>query len=112
MQVVEVELKTPEGDQGFLKANERVLEQLAIKTYIDLMNSSNVPAEIKLNAAKSALAAIGKEKPIAPALPPGQTTNIQINAALGGHVAEALRGLGETARLLSTNAPQTFEVAE
>lgn len=107
MEVIETELVDPGPDKSFIRANEHVLEQLAITTYIGLMRDANVPYREKLDAARSALAAIGKEKPVAPALPPGHTTNIQINAALGGQVAEALRGLGDTARLLA-NAPQTF----
>lgn len=107
MDVQTIELETPDGDQGFLEANKHMLEQYAVKTLIDTM-SGNASAEVKLAAASKALEAVGKAKPVQALPPPGSTTtnNIQINAAIGGHLAEALRGLGQTFALMD-NAPQS-----
>lgn len=109
MQISEIKLIEPSQDQGFIKANEKIIEQIAVKTLIDIMNS-NAPPDTKVNAVRTALAALGRDKPDVPAVQ-GGVTNVQINAAIGSHVADALKGLGEMV-LLRTNAPQTNKGAD
>ena len=108
MEVTKVELKNPTGDQGFLEANQELLEHLGVKTLLDVMGSNAAP-EIKLAAADKALTAIGKQKPAA--LPAQHTTNIQI-AAIAPHIGKALTGLGRALELAAPvrNAPQITEL--
>lgn len=109
MQINEIELVDPGADVGFIKANEKVIEQIAVKTLIDIMNS-NAPPDTKVNAVRAALAALGKERPPVQPVQSG-VTNVQINAAIGGHVAEALKGLGQMVALRA-NAPQMGDLDE
>lgn len=98
MQVTELDLVSPKDAQGFLEANSEMLEKLAVMSLINLMRSDTAVASDKLAAAKTALEAIGKSKPLQAA---NQTTNnIQINTAIAPHLMKALSGLGDTLTLL------------
>jgi len=98
MEITEIELRTPEGEQGFLEVNKQVLEQLAVRSLIDLMRSSTATPQDKLNAAKTALEAVGKAKPNT--VPAQTTNNFQFNTAITPHITEALGGLGKTLALM------------
>lgn len=108
MNTTEVELRTVEG-KGFLEANQAMLEQCAVTSLLELMNSSVSP-DIRLAASVAALKSLGKSEP--KAAQPSNTTNIQINAALAGEAGKALAGLTQMAQLMAggkagNNAPQT-----
>jgi len=100
MEVTEIALITPTGEQGFLEANKALVEQCAVQALMSVMNSNCNP-EIKLAASAQAFDILGKSKPQAQA---PNTTNIQINSVLAGKATEALAGMIKAVSLMGGNS--------
>ena len=98
MEVAEVTLVSPTGDQGFLEANKALVEQCAVQALMSVMNSNCNP-EVKLAASAQAFDILGKSKPQAQA---ANTTNIQINSVLAGKASEALAGVVKAISLMDS----------